>query len=395
MHMSPIALATGAGAGSSSFWDRLRSVPANVQDAALAVALALGAEAEVIIRGATDPVTLILAALGGLALLARRRAPWVMVGAFLFALLARTVIVGGPDSDVVSFAGLVVAYSLGAHMPGPGSLVAVGGLFVGYVIDQMLISGFSAGLVPGGILLFGFPWAAGRALSSHRQLTVELHTRTAQLEHERDERARLAALQERGRLAVQINDVVMRGIAAMVSHADAGRAELGTRRAAVEESLRQVEHDGRDALAEMRGLLGVLRPDEGRTLAPQSSLSELNRLAESARAAGLDVVVSVEGEPRPLPTGVDVSAYRIVQEALRKAREQGDGMIRVTVTYGDRDLRLEVSGVSRDGALPILNEHWVAIRERVALYGGAVATDRGRTGGYALTARLPLEAGRG
>jgi signal transduction histidine kinase len=145
----------------------------------------------------------------------------------------------------------------------------------------------------------------------------------------------------------------------------------------------------------MRRLLGVLRTDDGRKLAPQPSLSDVDRLAESARAAGLEVALSVEGQPRPLPTGVDVSAYRIIQEALRSAREQRDGMIRVTVRYGDRDLRLEVSGASRDGALPAMNEHWVAIRERVALYGGALATDRVPSGGYALTARLPLEAGGG
>jgi signal transduction histidine kinase len=391
--MSPIALTTPAGPESTLFGERLRKVPADAQDAALALALALGAEAEVIIRGATDPATLILAAVGGLSLLARRRAPWVMTVTLLVALLGRTLIVGGEDSDVVAFAGLVVAYSLGAHMPGRGSIVAVGALLVGYVVDQVLISGFSAGLVPGAILLFGAPWWAGRALSSNRQLTVELHTRTTQLEHEREERARLAVLQERGRLAVQINDVVTRGIAAMVSHADTGRAALGSQRATVEEALREIEQDGRQALGEMRRLLGVLRTDDSRNLAPQPSLSELDRLAETARAAGLDVALSVEGQSRPLPTGVDVSAYRILQEALRNAREQQDQMINVTVSYGDSDLRLEVAGASKDGALPALNEHWVAIRERVALYGGALATDRAPSGGYVLTARLPLEAG--
>jgi signal transduction histidine kinase len=86
-----------------------------------------------------------------------------------------------------------------------------------------------------------------------------------------------------------------------------------------------------------------------------------------------------------------VSAYRIVQEALRNAREQHDASMRVTVTYGNRDLRLEVSGASRDGALPAFNEHWVAIRERVALFGGALATDRAGSVGYTLTASLPLE----
>jgi signal transduction histidine kinase len=393
--MSPMALTGAAHSAPIPWWDRFRNVPASVQDAALALALALGAEAEVIIRGATDPTTLILAAVGGLALLARRRAPWVMLIALLVALLARTLIVGGQDSDVVAFAGVVVAYSLGAHIRGRESFVALGVLLAGYLADQLLMSGFSAGLVPGGILLLGFPWLAGRALSSHRVMTRELRARTAQLEHEREERARLAALQERSRLAVRINDVVTRGIAAMVSHADSGRAALGGKRTAVEEALRQVERDGREALAEMRRLLGVLRTDERQTLAPQPSLAEVDRLVEDARRSGTDVVLSVEGHSRALPIGVDVSAYRILQEALRNVGERRDNPIRVTVNYGDRDLRLEISGAGRDGALPAPNEHWVAIRERVALYGGALATDRAPSGGYTLTARLPLEADRG
>ena len=361
----------------------------------LALALALGAEAEVIIRGATDPATLVLVAVGGLSLLARRRAPWVMVGVLLFALLARTLIVGGQDSDVVSLAAVVVAYSIGAHMPGRESLIAVVVLVAGYVVDQVLVSGFTAGVVPGAILLFGVPWLGGRALTSHRLLTGELRARTAELEHEREERARLAVVEERTRIALRINQVVTRGITEMVSHADSGRAALGGELVALEQALRDVERDGRDALAEMRRLLGVLRTGDGETLAPQPSLAEIDRLAGLARGAGMEVTVSVEGDPRPLPTGVDVSAYRIVQEALRDAGEQRDASIQVTVSYGDRDLRLEVSGASRDGALPALNEHWIAIRERVALYGGALATDRARLGGYTLSARLPLEAAGG
>ena len=391
--MSPIALTGGAHSAPTRWWARLPNVPADVQDAALALALALGAEAEVIIRGANDRATLILVALGGLSLLARRRAPWAMVIGLLVALLARTLIVGGQDSDVVVLAAVVVAYSLGAHMPGRESCVALGVLAVGYLADQGLISRFSAGLVPGAILLFGFPWLAGRALSSHRVMTDELRVRTMQLEHEREERARLAAMQERGRLAVQINDVITRGIASMVSHADGGRSALGSR-TAVERALRQVEHDGREALAQMRRLLGLLRTDGEQTLAPQPSLAEIDRLVAKARQAGIDVVLSVEGDPRPLLTGIDVSAYRIIQEALRTVGERQDTSVRVTVTYGDRDLRLEISGAGRDGALPARNEHWVAIRERVALYGGALATGRAQSGGYTLTARLPLEADR-
>jgi signal transduction histidine kinase len=292
-------------------------------------------------------------------------------------------------------AAVVAAYSIGAHMPGRQSLVAVVVLTVGYLVDRVIGSGFSAGLVPGAILLFSFPWLAGRALTTNRLLTGELRARTAQLEREREERARLAVVEERSRIAIQINEVVSRGIAAMVCHADSGRAALGGELMAVEEALREVERDGRDALAEMRRLLGVLRTDGGEILAPQPSLADIHRLVGLARRTGMEVALSVDGDPRTLPTGVDVSAYRIVQEALRTAGEQRDASIRVTVTYGSRDLRLEVSGLSRDGALPTLNEHWIAIRERVALYGGALATDRAASGGYTLTARLPLETSGG
>ena len=170
--MSPIALTGGAPSAPTSWWARLPNVPADVQDAALALALALGAEAEVIIRGANDRATLILVALGGLSLLARRRAPWAMVIGLLVALLARTLIVGGQDSDVVVLAAVVVAYSLGAHMPGRESCVALGVLAVGYLADQVLISRFSAGLVPGATLLFGFPWLAGTSPAENREIST-------------------------------------------------------------------------------------------------------------------------------------------------------------------------------------------------------------------------------
>jgi signal transduction histidine kinase len=190
---------------------------------------------------------------------------------------------------------------------------------------------------------------------------------------------------------VQINDVVTRGIALMVSHADGGRAALGSR-TLVEQALRQVEQDGREALAQMRRLLGALRTDEDQTLAPQPSLAEVGRLVDKARGTGMAVALSVHGHPRLIPTGIDVSAYRIVQEALRNAAGHPDHSLHVAVTYGNRDLRLEISGAGRDGAPVARNEHWVAIRERVALYGGTLTTDRAQSGGYGLTARLPLEA---
>jgi signal transduction histidine kinase len=160
------------------------------------------------------------------------------------------------------------------------------------------------------------------------------------------------------------------------------------------EALEVVEQTGREALAEMRRLVGVLRrPEEAPALAPQPSLKHLDRLVEQARDAGLPVHVKVEGEVVELPAGVDLTAYRLVQEGLTNAiKHAGATRADVTVRYGDGAVELLVTDDGRgssDGTAESGGHGLVGMRERVAVYGGELETGPRPDGGYALRARLP------
>jgi signal transduction histidine kinase len=153
------------------------------------------------------------------------------------------------------------------------------------------------------------------------------------------------------------------------------------------EAFRAVETAGREALTEIRGLLGVLRRgDEELALAPQPSLRHVDSLVRRVRAAGLPVELDVEGEARELPIGVDLTAYRVVQEALGGALEHGHaGLARVKLTYGSDHVALEVADDGREPARPLLG-----IRERVTLSGGTLRAGARRDGGHVVRAQLPL-----
>jgi signal transduction histidine kinase len=161
------------------------------------------------------------------------------------------------------------------------------------------------------------------------------------------------------------------------------------------EALEVVEKTGRQALAEMRRMVGVLRnPEDAPALAPQPSLEYLERLLEQVRAAGLDVDVRIEGERSPLPAGVDLTAYRLVQEALTNTlRHANATKAHVTVRYGNGEVELVVADDGRAAGVTEADGHGlVGLRERVAVYGGELRAGPRRGGGYELRARLPVEA---
>jgi signal transduction histidine kinase len=231
------------------------------------------------------------------------------------------------------------------------------------------------------VMFFGGPWALGRLLR--------------QREHERDLKAREAVAAERARIARDLHDVVAHAIGVMVLQTRGGRRMLDTDPADTRAALDAIEHAGEQALGEMRRLLGVLRSGEAeQALAPQPSLERLDELAAGLTATGLPVHVSVEGEPIGLPPGIDVCAYRIVQEALTNAlKHAGPAHARVTVRYAPSDLELEVLDDGRgngSGGGSGSGHGLAGIRERVAVYGGALEAGRLPEGGYALRARLPL-----
>ncbi|MEZ0285921.1 MAG: sensor histidine kinase [Thermoleophilia bacterium] len=239
-------------------------------------------------------------------------------------------------------------------------------------------------------------WLIGFAFYERNRRTVELTERAERAELTRESEARAAVAEERARIAREMHDVVAHSLSVMVVQAEAAEAMLDSDPERARRPLAAVQQTGRGALGELRRMLGVLREmaDEGPALAPQPGLSGLDELARHVREAGLPVTVRVEGEPRPLSPGIDLSAYRIVQEGLTNAlKHAGPATAEVVVRYGQRDLELEVrdDGRGRASGANGGGHGLLGMRERVAIYGGDLAAGPRPGGGFALTARLPLE----
>ena len=218
--------------------------------------------------------------------------------------------------------------------------------------------------------------------------------RRAQLaERERDVAAREAVVEERARIARELHDAVAHNVSMMVVQAGAERRVLDDEDGATAEVLGTIEQIGRGALTEMRRLVGMLRSDNGDPLAPQPRLDDLPTLVSQVREAGLPVELEVEGEPRELPVGIELSAYRIVQEALTNAlKHAGDAHASVRVRYGADSLELEIvdDGAGAPTAVASGGHGLVGMRERVALYGGKLDAGRRPSGGFAVRVLLPI-----
>lgn len=225
-------------------------------------------------------------------------------------------------------------------------------------------------------------WTTGHAMRHRRALARELRHRAAWLEAEREDRARLAVADERSRIARELHAVVANSVSAMVVQAEAAQCLLDEDLASAEEAMEEIESTGREALAEMRRILGVLRRgDEGPELAPQPGVGQLHTLVERGRGGGRRVGLSVEGEPRPLPVSVDLAVYRIVEEALQDSIGPAD----IALRFDDEEVELELTCAGAGG------HGWptVAMYERVALCEGSVVLDEGRGTGERLLVRLP------
>ena len=212
-------------------------------------------------------------------------------------------------------------------------------------------------------------------------------------ERERDLAAREAVVEERARIARELHDAIAHSVSMMVVQAGAERRTL-EEESPTREVLETVEHIGRAALTEMRRLVGMLRSDGDNPLAPQPGLRDLQTLVTQVREAGLPVELAIEGDPRELPVGLELSAYRIVQEALTNALKHagGDAHATVRVAYGPDSLELEIAD---DGAgSPVTvgggGHGLVGMRERVALYGGRFDAGRSPSGGFAVRVLLPI-----
>jgi signal transduction histidine kinase len=241
-------------------------------------------------------------------------------------------------------------------------------------------------------IVFSVCWAVGFGLSQKFREADEARERAERLEREREEQARLAVSEERARIARELHDIVGHSVSVMTVQAAGVRSLLEDDQEREREALMVVEQTGREALAEMRRLVGVLRrPEESPALAPQPSLEHLDKLVEQARDAGLPVELKVEGVPIQLTAGLDLTAYRLVQEGLTNAVKHARAKhAEVLVRYDNGHVELTVrDDGSGDGGGESGGHGLVGMRERISVYGGELEAGPQPEGGYRLHARLP------
>jgi signal transduction histidine kinase len=253
-------------------------------------------------------------------------------------------------------------------------------------------------------------WALGDSMAYRRAYFSALEERAARAEAERDAQARVAAAAERARIARELHDVIAHSLSVMVAQADGGRYAFDGDPERSRQALAEIGSTGRQALSEMSHLLGVLRTgEEAPALAPAPGVAEIAQLAAQAREAGMRVTQAVQGSPRPVPAGLSLAIYRMVQEALTNVRKHaGAGTAaEVTLRYGQHEVLVRVADDGRGTArapaqLPrhgatgqpgSTTGHGLAgMRERAAMYGGTVQAGPRPGGGFEVTARLPLTA---
>jgi signal transduction histidine kinase len=318
----------------------------------------------------------------------RRQAPLAVALVVMGALVFESLTVGlapTPDSQLIGW--LLAIYSVAAHRDRIGALA--GGAAA--LAAGLTWFGVDAFLFP--LVVFGGAWFAGRLVRQRQLYALAVEEQAAALKRERDANARAAAAEERARIARELHDLLSHSVSVMVVQAGAERVALGSEASAPAEALAAIENTGRQALDEMRRVLGLLRRDrEPPPDAPQPTLADLEALVSQVRDAGLPVELRTEGEVRVVPPGVAVSAYRIVQEALTNVlKHAGPARAQVVVRYGTGEIELEIVDDGRGPRESVGSGHGlVGMRERVALYGGELDARAVNGGGFAVRARLPL-----
>ena len=302
-----------------------------------------------------------------------------------------------PYPDALFLIGLVAAFLLGnlrdLRRAGLGLVIVVGAAVTlvynipGVSVDQLVF-------IP---VDFAVAWVAGFAVRARAEQAEVAESHATQAEQERDAATRVAVAEERARIARELHDIVAHAVSVMVLQVGAVRHHLPDAMAQDRDALSSVEQAGRGALAEMRRLLSVMRREgDGIELAPQPGLDGLDSLVQEIGRAGLPVELHLEGVRFPLPPGIDLSAYRIVQEGLTNALKHARAShAEVTVRYGPDEVGIEVSD-DGTGAAPSdgYGHGLIGIRERVRLYGGEMTAGRTNGGGFTLSTRLPLTSDR-
>jgi len=343
-------------------------------------------------RGFTGPRGLIAIAVlaTAMALLWRRRSP--LASAILVAALVLGTSAAWNVPDTIVSPAIVLmcfAFALGAYAPLGHAAVGLAAFLLA-LLATSAVEDKGLGDVFFLASLYAVLWGAGRIVRSRHALAIQLADRAAILEHERDEQAVIAAADERARIARELHDVVAHCVNVMVLQAGAERPQTA-------QALQTIEETGRQALGELRRLLGIVRTDHrDAPLEPQPTLGDLPTLVARVNQSGLRTALRVSDDVRTLPPGLELSAYRIVQESLTNALKHApDAHATVDVRYRTDALELEVTndfgsskpatGATGAGA------GIVGMRERVALFAGTLEAGAHRDGGFRVRARLPVE----
>jgi signal transduction histidine kinase len=340
----------------------------------------------------------------GAPLLFRRRFPAASFWAVCF--FGAIEAVWGNRPSISALAVPMAVYALAAYRPRRVSLIGLGVGMVGagvalnhwigparphvsYVDEMFVYCVFAAPLI--------IAWVLGDSMRYRRAYYLHLEDKARRLERERDQQAQIGAAAERARIARELHDVVAHHVSVMVVQAEGASYALDSSPETTRRALGTIAETGRSALAEMRRLIGVLR-SEGNTAdrAPQPGVDQLEDLLEQVRATGIAVDFKVEGVPVQLPQGMALAAYRIVQESLTNTRKHGGPRVRAQVSlhYGEDELRMLVRDDGR-GASALTDgkgNGLTGMKERVAMYGGALQAGPRIEGGYQVEAVLPYRA---
>jgi signal transduction histidine kinase len=336
-----------------------------------------------------------------LPLAARRRFPGAVLALCVASGLAIAAL--GLPPETLGVAILVAVYSVAAYGDRWVSPVGLATAAVGSAAIQLTPSRFQWPTPLINTLVIGAAWLLGHFVGVRRRYIARLEERTGELEQARAELARRAVVEERLRLARELHDVVAHAMSVIAVQSGVGAHVADTQPKEAAKALAAIEATSRATLTELRRLLGVLRQDSEpqASLSPVPGLADLEGLLAEVAKAGLAVRLRVEGTPSPLPAGVDLSAYRIVQEALTNVvRHAGPARAQVVVDYGDQEVRVEVTDDGRGAATSASDGRrgtghgLVGMRERVQAFGGDLEAGPGPGGGFRVAARLPLAAER-
>jgi signal transduction histidine kinase len=337
----------------------------------------------------------LLIAVIALSFLWRRTQPLIPLACVFVGMSAMAVWLTEPPHMFVAVLILVtLGYAAGRHLSGRTSAVALG---IGVVVMVVLAALYDPNDIFFPVVFFWIlPWLAGRTIRNQTRLARELSEKAERAQHARQEDERRAIAVERNRIARELHDVLAHNLSVMVVQAAGARQVLEKSPERAVEAAALIERTGREALAEIRHLFGPVRRGGAEPLSGAQTIARVDDLARRAREAGLRVELRITGDAVELPAGIDLAAYRIVQEALTNTLKHSPGArARVTVAYEPNELVLSVED---DGPGPREDHELgeaggghglVGMRERAAVYGGVVQAGRGADGGFAVRARLP------